>query len=122
MLHDELQARGGTCWLSPGGCGTPAAGAARARGVKVVFCVSRRALDSLWAGDPLSFAREEVSDTVREVLLVVDLDGELTGGWGGAEADRLRELIVADFSALVSGEADLEAEIAKELEGLVRRG
>ncbi len=114
VLHDELQARGVTCWLAPGGRGTPTAQAARAHGIKVVLCVTRPALKSLWA-------RDQVADVVREVLSVVDFDGCLTGGWGGAGADRLRELLVADFSRLVSDEASLEEEVAKVVSALHRK-
>ncbi len=61
---------------------------------------------------------DEVQGIVDEVLMVVDLDGELSGGWGGAAADRLRELVVADFHLLVDGDASLEDEVEKVVEGL----
>ncbi len=114
LLHDELQARGVTCWLDPGGRGTPAAMAARGRGVKVVLCVTGPALASLWGREQL------VSATAREVLMIVDLDGRLTGGWGDDGAESLRELVVADFSGLESGRTTLEAEIEKIIKGLAR--
>ncbi len=45
-----------------------------------------------------------------------DLVG-LTAGWGGAGADRLRELLAADFSGLVSDEADRGAGTASAVRG-----
>ncbi len=118
LLHDELQARAVTCWLDPGERGTCAAKTARGRGVKVVLCVSGPALESLWARDQLAFARGKALARVREVLMIVDLDGRLSSGWGGAEADRLRDLVVADFSGLASQQTKLEDEIEKVVEGL----
>ncbi len=122
LLHDELQARGVTCWLSPGGHGTPAVQAARARGLKVLLCVSRRALRSLWAREQPAFASDGMFDSVRDVLRIVDLDGELAEGWGGAGADRLRELIVADLSRLESEDTTLEAEISGVIQALAGDG
>ncbi len=133
LLHDELQARGVTCWLDAGGRGTPAALAARARGVKVVLCVTEPALTSLWghpreplAADPrellaadrqLELSRE-LPESVREVLRIVDLDGRLSGGWGDAAGEGLRQLVVADFSGLEDQRTTLEAEVEKVVENL----
>ena len=118
LVFDALRARGVNCWLDPGGRGTPSARAARARGVKVVLCVSGTALRRLWADDRPSFAGDQAGAEVREVLMVVDLDGRLSEGWGGAEADRLRQLVVADLSGLASERTTLEAEIGRIVEGL----
>ncbi len=126
VLHDELQARGVTCWLDPGDRGTPATRTARGRGIKVVLCVTRPALESLWARDQLAFARDHRLDPahaagkLRESLMIVDLDGRLVAGWGGAGADCLRELVVADFSGLESERTTLEAEITRVVAGLAR--
>ncbi len=125
LLHDELQARGVTCWLDPGGRGTPAALAARARGVKVVLCVTGPALASLWGHHQLpprldTAGEGRAGGALGESLLIVDLDGRLTAGWGDAGADGLRELVVADFSGLESGRTSLETEIEKIVAGLAR--
>ncbi len=118
LLHDELQARGVTCWLDPGGHGTPSARAARARGVRVVLCVSGPALESLWGPGLPAFAGDRAPPAVRDVLRVVDLDGRLSTGWGGAGANRLRDLVVADLSRLEGEQTTLEAQIMKIVEGL----
>ncbi len=105
-LHDELQARGVTCWLAVTGRATATTRAARGAGLKIVLCASARVVASLEASGRAARLRARDPAHLRHDLLVVDLDGHLAAT-AGATADWLRRLVVADLSR------ELEAQVER---------